>query len=96
MLSRLGSIILAVLTLWYGLALGEERPFNYQAGYYNIPPIRLAILGGILILQVYVSTLFQKARQMSPTITQKTSHTTTNNVGSAHYVFTGVCHVIKK
>lgn len=51
-LSRLGSIIIAVLTLWYGLALGDERPFNYQAGYYNIPPIRLAILGGILILQV--------------------------------------------
>lgn len=53
-LSRLGSIILAVLTLWYGLALDEERVLNYQAGYYNIAPIRLAILGGILVLQVYV------------------------------------------
>lgn len=55
-LSRLGSIILAVLTLWYGLALGDEHPLNYKDGYYNIPPIRLAILGGILVLQVYVTT----------------------------------------
>lgn len=51
-LSRLGSIILAVLTLWYGLALGEEQPLDIQAGYYNIPAIRLATLTGILILQV--------------------------------------------
>lgn len=53
-LSRLGSIILAVLTLWYGLALGEQQELDFQTGYYNIPAIRLATLTGILILQVYV------------------------------------------
>jgi len=54
-LSRLGSIILAVLTLWYGLALGEQRPLDIQAGYFNTPAVRLAVLGGILLLQMYLT-----------------------------------------
>ncbi|KAI4470931.1 translocation associated membrane protein [Holotrichia oblita] len=56
--SRLGSIILAVLTLWFGLAQGEQQELDIQAGYYNIPAIRLAILGGILALQVYLTFNF--------------------------------------
>lgn len=51
-LARLGSIILAVLTLWYGLALGEQQPLDIQAGYFNTSAIRLAVLGGILALQM--------------------------------------------
>jgi hypothetical protein len=51
-LARLGSIILAVLTLWYGLALGEQQPLDIQAGHFNTPTVRLAVLGGILALQM--------------------------------------------
>lgn len=51
-LARLGSIILAVLTLWYGLALGEQQPLDIQAGYFNTPTVRLSLLGGILALQM--------------------------------------------
>lgn len=52
MFSRMGSIILAVLTLWYGFALEKQQELDIQAGYFNILPVRLSILGGILILQV--------------------------------------------
>ncbi|CAH1372630.1 hypothetical protein MTP99_014106 [Tenebrio molitor] len=54
-LARLGSIILAVLTLWYGLALGEQQPLDIQAGHFNTPTVRLAVLGGILALQMYLT-----------------------------------------
>ncbi|XP_018333013.1 translocating chain-associated membrane protein 1 isoform X2 [Agrilus planipennis] len=54
-LTRLGSIILAVLTLWYGLALHEQTEFDYQAGYFNTAPVRLGLLGIILGLQVYLT-----------------------------------------
>lgn len=57
-ISRLGSIILAVLTLWFGLAQGEQQELDIQAGYFNIPAVRLAILGGILALQVYLTFNF--------------------------------------
>ncbi|CAG9864353.1 unnamed protein product [Phyllotreta striolata] len=55
LLARLGSIILAVLTLWYGLALGEQRELDIQAGYYNTPIVRLVVLSGILGLQMYLT-----------------------------------------
>ncbi|XP_022904148.1 translocating chain-associated membrane protein 1 [Onthophagus taurus] len=54
-LARLGSIIIAVLTLWFGLAQGEQQELNIQTGYFNTPLIRLAILGGILALQMYLT-----------------------------------------
>lgn len=57
-LSRLGSIILAVLTLWFGLAQGEQRKIDIETGYFNIPAVRLAILAGILGLQVYLTFNF--------------------------------------
>lgn len=56
--SRLGSIIVAVLTLWYGLALGEQKELDVQAGYFNTFPVRLGLLAGILILQVYLTSNF--------------------------------------
>jgi len=52
-LARLGSVVLAVVTLWYGLALGEQKEFDIQAGYFNIAAIRLGVLAGILVLQLY-------------------------------------------
>lgn len=51
-LARLGSVVLAVVTLWYGLALGEQKELDVQIGYFNTAPVRLAILAGILILQL--------------------------------------------
>ncbi|KAF5296204.1 hypothetical protein FQA39_LY12658 [Lamprigera yunnana] len=52
-MTRLGSVVLAVVALWFGLSLGEQHEFDIQAGYFNIAPIRLSLLGGILILQLY-------------------------------------------
>jgi translocating chain-associated membrane protein 1 len=52
-LARLSSVIVAVVTLWFGLASGDQHELDIQAGYYNTPSIRLAVLGGILVLQVY-------------------------------------------
>ncbi|CAH1105761.1 unnamed protein product [Psylliodes chrysocephalus] len=53
--ARLGSIILAILTLYYGLAQGEQRELDLQAGYFNTSVVRLAVLAGILILQMYLT-----------------------------------------
>lgn len=55
LLARLLSIILAILTLWYGLALSEPQVLDIQAGYFNTPTVRLAVLGGILLLQMYLT-----------------------------------------
>ncbi|KAJ8927880.1 hypothetical protein NQ314_019624 [Rhamnusium bicolor] len=54
-LARLGSIILAILTLFYGFALGEQRELDIQTGYYNTPAIRFAVLAGVLLLQMYLT-----------------------------------------
>lgn len=51
-LARLGSIILAILTLFYGFALGEQRTLDIQAGHYNVPAVRFAVLAGVLLLQM--------------------------------------------
>lgn len=52
LLVRLGSIILAVLTLWYGFALEKQQELDIQTGYFNVPVVRLAVLAGVLGLQV--------------------------------------------
>ncbi|XP_066157080.1 translocating chain-associated membrane protein 1 [Euwallacea fornicatus] len=52
--ARLGSIILAVLTLWYGLALRESQGLNVRAGEFNTPLIRFSVLVGIILLQAYL------------------------------------------
>ncbi|XP_018563997.1 translocating chain-associated membrane protein 1 isoform X1 [Anoplophora glabripennis] len=54
-LARLGSIILAILTLFYGFALGEQHALDIQAGYFNVPVVRFAVLGGVLLLQMYLT-----------------------------------------
>ncbi|XP_050301847.1 translocating chain-associated membrane protein 1 isoform X2 [Anthonomus grandis grandis] len=53
-IARLGSIILAVLTLWYGLALQENQGLDIKSGNFNTPTIRFAVLSGIILLQMYL------------------------------------------
>jgi len=55
--TRLASIIITVLTLWFGLAQGEQKELDFTTGYYNTPAIRLGLLGAILILQVYLTAV---------------------------------------
>lgn len=50
-LARLGSIVLAVLTLWFGLAQESSLPAD-TPGNYNIPPVRLGALIAIVSLQM--------------------------------------------
>ncbi|XP_056648887.1 translocating chain-associated membrane protein 1 [Diorhabda carinulata] len=53
--ARVGSIVLAILTLWYGLALGEQKELDLQTGYFNTPVIRIGVLVGVLGLQLYLT-----------------------------------------
>ncbi|CAG9831609.1 unnamed protein product [Diabrotica balteata] len=55
LVARLGSIILSILTLWYGLSLGEQRELDFTTGYFNTPVVRIAVLAGILGLQMYLT-----------------------------------------
>lgn len=71
-LARLGSVVLAVVTLWFGLSAGEQHELDVQAGYFNTPIIRLPILAGILILQLYhtfnfISQIVAKLRESKVT-----------------------------
>ncbi|KAJ3661432.1 hypothetical protein Zmor_005827 [Zophobas morio] len=59
--ARLGSIILAILTLWHGLSKGDQQPLDIQNGYFNTPTIRLSILSLILGLQMYL--IFEVIKQ---------------------------------
>ncbi|KAF5272926.1 hypothetical protein FQR65_LT04855 [Abscondita terminalis] len=73
-LARLGSVVLAVVTLWFGLSAGEQHQLDIQAGYFNIAAIRLAVLAGILILQLYhtfnfISQIVAKLRESKATAT---------------------------
>ncbi|CAG9770663.1 unnamed protein product [Ceutorhynchus assimilis] len=53
-LARLGSIILAVLTCWYGLALHENQGLDIQAGNFNTATIRFSVMAGVILLQMYL------------------------------------------
>lgn len=53
-LARLASIIVSVLTLWYGLALENKEQIDLEQGNFNTAPVRLALLGGVCALQAYV------------------------------------------
>lgn len=52
LLARLGSIVLAILTLWVGFALVQQGELDIQTGYYNTSLVRIAVLVGILTLQM--------------------------------------------
>lgn len=53
-LARLGSISLAVLTFWYGLALApaEQQVIDFKSGNFNTSLFRLSALVAICLLQV--------------------------------------------
>ena len=53
-LSRLGSITLAVLIFWHGLAKAPEaeQVINWQIGTFNTPMFRITALVSICVLQV--------------------------------------------
>ncbi|XP_060535281.1 translocating chain-associated membrane protein 1 [Cylas formicarius] len=72
--ARLGSIILAVLTLWYGLASKENQELDVKKGRFNTPPIRFSVLAGIILLQMYlifkvISRELTRSREAGPAIT---------------------------
>lgn len=51
---RLGSIILSVLTFWYGLALSDTQGLDIATGNFNIPLIRIAALVAVCTLQAWL------------------------------------------
>lgn len=70
-LTRLGSIILSVLTFWYGLSLSENQGLSIAEGNFNIPAIRLAALVAVCLLQAYLMYHFitdqlRQLREQSP------------------------------
>lgn len=70
-LTRLGSIILSVLTFWYGLSLSENQGLSVSAGNFNIPAVRLAALVAVCLLQAYLMFHFitdqlRQLREQSP------------------------------
>jgi len=52
-LVRLGSIILSVLTFWYGLALSDNQVISVPEGNFNTQTVRLSVLASICIIQAY-------------------------------------------
>lgn len=52
-LVRLGSIILSVLTFWYGLALSDNQIISVSEGNFNTQTIRLSVLASICVIQAY-------------------------------------------
>lgn len=65
-LSRLASIIISVLTFWYGLSLSETQGLDFNSGNFNIPAVRLFALGAVCLLQAYLMFHFitDKLRQL--------------------------------
>ncbi|GLV32140.1 TRAM [Carabus blaptoides fortunei] len=67
-LARLASIIVSVLTLWYGLALENKEQIDLVQGNFNTAPVRLVLLGGVCALQAYlmfnfITQLLAKVRE---------------------------------
>merc|ERR1712025_860968 len=55
-LARLSSVILGVLTFWYGLARApvEEQTLDMAAGNFNTPLVRLNALVAVCLLQAWL------------------------------------------
>jgi len=75
-LSRLASIILSVLTLWYGLALNSQENIDLENGNFNTAPVRLALLAGICLLQAYLMFNFI-TQQLAKVRESKAAHVVT-------------------
>lgn len=76
-LSRLLSIIVSVLTLWYGLALSGKETINIEEGYFNVAPVRLSLLAAICLFQAYLMFNFV-SQQLSKVRESKDPQSATN------------------
>lgn len=65
-LARLASIILSVLTFWYGLSLSDSQGLDIPSGNFNAPAVRLLALATVCLLQAYLMFHFitDKLRQL--------------------------------
>ncbi|KAL1123213.1 hypothetical protein AAG570_002300 [Ranatra chinensis] len=66
-LARLGSIMLSVLTFWYGLAVSDTGSgLDWRVGNFNTPTIRLTALAAVCFLQAYLMFNFitEQVRQL--------------------------------
>lgn len=62
--ARLGSVILAVLTFWFGLAKApaDEQVLNLETGNFNTSLVRLNCLVGVCLLQAFLMYYFIMAQ----------------------------------
>lgn len=56
--ARLITIILAILTFWFGLGLADQASFNIAAGNYNTQTIRLACLQAVILVEAWMAWNF--------------------------------------
>ncbi|XP_067009033.1 translocating chain-associated membrane protein 1 [Anabrus simplex] len=73
-LVRLGSIILSVLTFWYGLSLSENQGFDIATGNFNVQLTRIAALAAVCFLQAWLMWNFitfhlKRRREMTAALT---------------------------
>lgn len=66
-LARLGSVMLSVLTFWYGLSLSPAT--TAAPGDFNTPTVRVGALTAVVLLQVYLMFNFitDQLRQLRET-----------------------------
>lgn len=70
-LVRLGSIILSVLTFWYGLSLSENQGFDIDSGNFNTQVTRIGALTTVCLLQAWMMWNFitfqlKRMREQAP------------------------------
>jgi len=70
-LVRLGSIILSVLTFWYGLSLSDNQGLDIERGNFNTQIIRIAALAAVCLLQAWLMWNFitfhlKRMREQAP------------------------------
>lgn len=70
-LVRLGSIILSVLTFWYGLSLSDKQGLDIESGNFNTRIIRIAALAAVCLLQAWLMWNFitfhlKRMRELAP------------------------------
>ncbi|PSN55048.1 Translocating chain-associated membrane protein 1-like 1 [Blattella germanica] len=68
---RLGSIILSVLTFWYGLSLSENQGLDIETGNFNTQITRIAALAAVCLLQAWLMWNFitfhlKRMREQTP------------------------------
>jgi len=84
-LVRLGTITLAVLTFWYGLAQSSVSSIDFAVGNFNTPIIRLGCLAAVCISQAVLMFYFmtfhlRKLRERSPSSKKPRSPTKKKSV----------------